>query len=752
VANAKYTAAIQLQVNNLRALDKVESTLKNINAITDRLKKKKLDLYDYGRGGRIGGRGPMRDAVGVASRQATLTIKEFLDGSKNFGKSVNSINSQLGDFNELINMTATEGKGIFNKQRIEVKNLAEVFTQATKRAKELAEAQENLRRTADPTRSGTVVEAEVRNRNRRSRVRRGRERQQRFERARSSALIGGAFPLLFGQGVGAAAGGAAGGFAGGMMKGQMGFALSLVGTNLGSLVDKLVSGAAKLGQALGPFSRNTESVVTSLGLQNSAQAEQIKFIQQTKGETAAFNAAMKFMSNQIGKAGVDSLKRFGENSRLITSSMTLAATKLQAFGASILNFLLRILRAEGALRKADQERTVAFAASRGDEEAQAIQAEQKRINNMEKVDRLVFGSTGLAAPSGGLFPTIYTTKVKSPEAERDQKDLNKRREAFAIGEKERIKMGQINSEQQTLTRTLKEQIALREKTLKFVSQGESQALAEKLARNELINEKATENLQIRKSQIKDQLDGIVEQIKLGKKTEDDKKRLKIEEKTIKELIEGQGKALEDNNKKTRELHDETKKLKITREEIAGLLANETTNAIMGLIEGTKTLSESLAGVARQLASMFLNRAFGSMFDRVFQAEGGYNRAGSFKAFQYGGVVSSPTLGMIGEGGEPEYVIPSSKMSGAMARYSAGARGGAVIPGGSGASGTVAGSSGNTIVEYTGPVLNFNGDEYVPKDSVPQIINAAAKQGATLGQSRTLNTLKNSRSSRAKIGI
>jgi len=88
----------------------------------------------------------------------------------------------------------------------------------------------------------------------------------------------------------------------------------------------------------------------------------------------------------------------------------------------------------------------------------------------------------------------------------------------------------------------------------------------------------------------------------------------------------------------------------------------------------------------------------------------------------------------------------------MARYSAGARGGAVIPGGSHEAGTVAGASGNTVVEYTGPILNFNGDDYVPKDSVPQIINAAAKQGATLGQSRTLNTLKNSRSSRAKIGL
>ena len=200
------------------------------------------------------------------------------------------------------------------------------------------------------------------------------------------------------------------------------------------------------------------------------------------------------------------------------------------------------------------------------------------------------------------------------------------------------------------------------------------------------------------------------------------------------------------------LLDADQKRLALQEQIKNVLADGMTNAVLGLIEGTKTLSESLAGIARQLASMFLNKAFGSIFGGIFQAEGGYNRAGSFKAFQYGGVVSSPTLGMIGEGGEPEYVIPSSKMDGAMARYSAGARGGAVIPGGSGASGTVAGSSGNTIVEYTGPVLNFNGDEYVPKDSVPQIINAAAKQGATLGQSRTLNTLKNSRSSRAKIGI
>ena len=122
------------------------------------------------------------------------------------------------------------------------------------------------------------------------------------------------------------------------------------------------------------------------------------------------------------------------------------------------------------------------------------------------------------------------------------------------------------------------------------------------------------------------------------------------------------------------------------------------------------------------------------------------------SFASGGYVSSPTMGLIGEAGESEYVIPASKMSGAMSRYSAGARGCAVISGGSGNSGTVAGGTGNAIVEYTGPVLNFNGDEYVPKSAVPEIIGAAAKRGAVAGRAQVIGSLKNSRSQRSSLGL
>ena len=231
-------------------------------------------------------------------------------------------------------------------------------------------------------------------------------------------------------------------------------------------------------------------------------------------------------------------------------------------------------------------------------------------------------------------------------------------------------------------------------------------------------------------------------------------KAKLEER-IADLMREQNGLTEEQARKKVELLDKDQKRLALQEQIREILATGMTNAVMGLIEGTKTLGQALADIAKSLAKMFLNAAFQNIFSglKFGQGEQGlYNRAGGFKAFQYGGVVNSPTLGMIGEGGEPEYVIPASKMDGAISRYSAGARGGAVIPGGSHESGTVAGGTGNTVVEYTGPTLNFNGDEYVPKSAVPEIIGAAAKQGAIAGKAQVIGSFKNSRSQRASLGL
>jgi tape measure domain-containing protein len=219
------------------------------------------------------------------------------------------------------------------------------------------------------------------------------------------------------------------------------------------------------------------------------------------------------------------------------------------------------------------------------------------------------------------------------------------------------------------------------------------------------------------------------------------------------------------NEGAKKLNQTLEKQSQIQQEITNILASGMTNAVMGLIDGTRTLGQALADIAKQLASMFLNKAFSSLFSNMFgggigggggDVFAGFNRGPAavptMSSFSTGGYVSGPTMGLVGEAGESEYVIPASKMSGAMSRYSAGARGGAVIPGGSHESGTVAGSSGNTVVEYTGPTLNFNGDEYVPKSAVPEIIGAATKQGAMAGKAQTFNALKNSRSQRASLGL
>ena len=120
-------------------------------------------------------------------------------------------------------------------------------------------------------------------------------------------------------------------------------------------------------------------------------------------------------------------------------------------------------------------------------------------------------------------------------------------------------------------------------------------------------------------------------------------------------------------------------------------------------------------------------------------------------FSSGGYVNRPTLGMIGEGGESEVVIPQSKLASAMARYQAGARGGAIVPGGNnanGGGGSGYAGGGNVTVNYQGDILNFEGQNYVKQSDVGGIISAAANAG----EARTMKTLKNSRSQRAMVGL
>ena len=148
-----------------------------------------------------------------------------------------------------------------------------------------------------------------------------KERGKRFGQTVSSAAIGGAFPLLFGQTGAAAIGGGLGGLAGGAIGGQFGFALSIVGTAIGSAIDK----NEKFRKSLA--SLNVQFTDTSGGTQIlAADVDKLaKRLGVTKDEAiAALSAFKEFGSSSVAKSLVSI---FGSDSGAFD---TLAATNRQA--------------------------------------------------------------------------------------------------------------------------------------------------------------------------------------------------------------------------------------------------------------------------------------------------------------------------------------------------------------------------------------------------------------------------------------
>ncbi len=137
---------------------------------------------------------------------------------------------------------------------------------------------------------------------------------------------------------------------------------------------------------------------------------------------------------------------------------------------------------------------------------------------------------------------------------------------------------------------------------------------------------------------------------------------------------------------------------------------------------TSFIKETINGVLRVIGTG-INTAVG-LINRLIS---GYNSLPSpdipllpqmdIPQFAKGGVVNGPTLAMVGEGGESEYIVPQSKASGFAKNWMAGRRGIGAIPGfaeggvvdaGGGSSG-----AGNTTVQVTtGPILQQEGKNYV----------------------------------------
>ena len=224
---------------------------------------------------------------------------------------------------------------------------------------------------------------------------------------------------------------------------------------------------------------------------------------------------------------------------------------------------------------------------------------------------------------------------------------------------------------------------------------------------------------------------------------------------------------EELDKRLKELQDPIRKLKTLVEAASDSFQSD----FKEIIRGTKSVGDAFVNMFNRIADSYLDMVAEMLASQAKQGIlsfiGGMfgGRTGSpgisapgmraptqisVREAAAGAYVDRPTNILTGEAG-PEYILREDHMAGALARYASGQRGQSVIPGTSYSAGGGSGG-GDVVVSYTGPTLNFNGDEYVPKSSVPDIIKAASKRGAREGQAKALGSLKNSRSTRSRVGL
>lgn len=178
-----------------------------------------------------------------------------------------------------------------------------------------------------------ILDPESLRASRQRRVSAGRARQESIRRAASEGLIGGAFPLLFGQGVGAAAGGGLGGALGGFAGGGLGFGLSLVGTALGTAFDTAVQGAKELGDALQKPVENFDQLAEKSFFSSKALEDTIKKTIEY-GDTATASALIQEEAiKKLGVGGAQNLKTLGTESDRLNRAFAELGQQMQAVAA-----------------------------------------------------------------------------------------------------------------------------------------------------------------------------------------------------------------------------------------------------------------------------------------------------------------------------------------------------------------------------------------------------------------------------------
>ena len=217
------------------------------------------------------------------------------------------------------------------------------------RANQAAREKENAGRRQTLELLNREVSFEIRLQNIRERNAALTAKQARQGGALSNAVIGGAFPLLFGQGPGAALGGALGGGIGGRMGGQAGFGGSLVGTFVGqATVDFAINSVVQLGNALKKPTENIQELTKFISIAGTQANTTIDVLRGLGLEAVAAAVAVEELERRLGEQGFKDVKTISKDLQEFDNTLRdlrLAAALLGTKFKPLLDFITAVVSA-----------------------------------------------------------------------------------------------------------------------------------------------------------------------------------------------------------------------------------------------------------------------------------------------------------------------------------------------------------------------------------------------------------------------
>ena len=365
----------------------------------------------------------------------------------------------------------------------------------------------------------------------------------------TSALISGAFPLLFGQGPLAAAGGFTGGLVGDRLGGQMGgFAGGLIGTAIVTSIQGFVTEVGKLGSALNDATKDITAVSAALGITGTEFEKNLKTLEKLGGEEEAFEAARAKMIRLVGQEGVTAMQNFGKGTTELANQFTIAMTQMKAGLASFLQgtgvgrFLLDRMTSANLIRQSKTSTDPEVVRAR--EIADAFNTGVLRRSKEERQ---------LVAEGRELGFNNYFDALKA--VEEAQKRANKREEDAAV---EKL-MADIQKQR---VKNISEEIKLLEQSFGLTS----------------------DEFEIEKQIMQMKQDGEIK----------DENEIRNKLKHLQNL------------QKERQLAEETA---AAFERMSQTIATDISQGIQGMIRGTSTLNDVLNSVLNKLIDAAFNMAF-----------------------------------------------------------------------------------------------------------------------------------------------